>query len=80
MKAGIRRFTASRDAIRLDFRAGLIEDGEVWFDMIKKRNNTTHAYDEGVAQAVSLVVSNEYMKEFRRFRYVFEELKKKGQD
>jgi len=79
-ESGHLQIYGSRDAIRLAFRTGLIEDGEIWFDMIKKRNNTTHAYDEKVAQAVSLVISSDYMKEFKRFRSTFEELRKKEQD
>jgi len=79
-ESGHSQIYGSHDAIRLAFRTGLIENGEIWFDMIKKRNNTTHAYDEEVAQAVSLVVSDEYMKEFEHFRSTFEELRKKGRD
>jgi len=78
-ESGHSEIYGSRDAIRLAFRTGLIENGEVWFDMIKKRNTTTQAYDEEVAQAVSLVVSSEYMTEFKRFRLTFEELRKKRQ-
>lgn len=70
----------SRDAIRLAFRAGLIEDGEIWFDMIKKRNNTAHAYDEETAQNVSVIVSDEYLKEFRQLKTTFEKFKNAKQD
>ena len=78
-ESGHSQIYGSRDAIRLAFRVGLIENGEIWLDMIKKRNNTTHAYDEDTARAVSLVVSGEYMNEFRRFRSTFEELREKGE-
>jgi len=76
-ESGHSQIYGSRDAIRLAFRVSLIEDGEIWFDMIKKRNNTSCAYDGEVAQAVSLVVSSKYIKEFKRFRSTFEELRKK---
>ena len=65
----------SRDAIRLAFRVGLIEDGETWFDMIAKRNNTTHAYDEEIAQRVSSIVSDKYIREFRHLKVNLEKLK-----
>jgi len=58
----------SRDAIRLAFRVGLIEDGETWFDMIAKRNNTTHAYYEETAQRVSSIIAGNYLSEFRLLR------------
>jgi nucleotidyltransferase substrate binding protein (TIGR01987 family) len=32
----------SRDATRQAFAAGLIEDGELWMEMIHSRNRTTH--------------------------------------
>jgi hypothetical protein len=35
----------SRDACREAFAAGIIEDGEVWMEMIKSRNQSTHAFD-----------------------------------
>ncbi|MDR0311470.1 MAG: nucleotidyltransferase substrate binding protein [Acidobacteriota bacterium] len=62
----------SRDAIRAAFRVGIIENGEIWFDMIKSRNTTSHAYDEATAQEVSFVVSNEYIKEFGKLKAKFE--------
>ena len=77
---GYSQIYGSRDAIRLAFRVGLIENGEIWLDMIKKRNNTTHVYDEETAQSVSLVVSDEYMKEFRSLKAKFEKLKDSGEE
>jgi nucleotidyltransferase substrate binding protein (TIGR01987 family) len=65
----------SRDAVRNAFRMGIIDNGEIWFDMIKSRNNTAHVYDEETAQEVSFVVSNEYMDEFRKFKSKFEKYK-----
>ncbi|MDQ6959947.1 MAG: nucleotidyltransferase substrate binding protein, partial [Mariprofundaceae bacterium] len=34
-----------RDAFRLAFRRGLIEDGETWMDMIKSRTLSVHTYN-----------------------------------
>lgn len=34
----------SRDAFRLAFRRGLIENGKTWMDMIKSRALATHTY------------------------------------
>ena len=36
----------SRDAFRLAFRRGLIEDGDLWMDMIKSRALTVHTYTQ----------------------------------
>jgi len=36
----------SRDSIRCALQFDLIENGELWMDMIDDRNRATHAYDE----------------------------------
>lgn len=41
-----------RDAFREAGINRLIEDSEIWFDFIKKRNLTTHTYDEELAEEV----------------------------
>lgn len=35
-----------REVIKVAFHYGLIEDGEVWMDMLEKRNLMAHTYDE----------------------------------
>lgn len=54
----------SREAIRLAFRRGLIEDGETWMEMIKGRALTSHTYNEDVADKVALSIKNLYYKAF----------------
>lgn len=56
----------SRDAFRLAFRRGLVEDGEVWMDMIKSRALTSHTYNEAVAQAIGHSIVTEYYGAFMR--------------
>ncbi|NEN25562.1 hypothetical protein G3O08_18880 [Cryomorpha ignava] len=41
--------TGSRDATREAFSNGLVEDGEVWMEMIKSRNQSSHTYNEDLA-------------------------------
>lgn len=43
----------SRDAIRVGFERGLIEDGSAWFEMINSRTLTSNAYK---LEAASLIV------------------------
>lgn len=54
----------SRDAIRLAFRRGLIEDGETWMEMIKGRTLTSHTYNEDVAEKVALNIRTLYYNAF----------------
>lgn len=42
----------SKDSTREAFKRGLIEEGEIWMDMIKARNLTSHVYDETTARKI----------------------------
>lgn len=51
----------SKDATREAFKLGIIDNGQMWIDMIKSRNQTLHIYDEKTAEEiVQLVVKNYY--------------------
>lgn len=56
----------SRDAFRLAFRRGLVEQGEAWMDMIKKRGLTSHTYDEQIAREISTCIRDIYFPEYVR--------------
>lgn len=56
----------SCDAFRLAFQRGLIENGEVWMEMIKSRALSRHAYNEDIAQAIVHSVVSAYYGEFVR--------------
>lgn len=49
---GITNIVGSRDASRIAFQNELIQDGEVWMQMIAARNQTLHTYNIEVAHAV----------------------------
>ena len=42
----------SKNATREAFKNGLIDDGQVWMDMIKARNLTSHTYNDEVANGI----------------------------
>lgn len=46
----------SVNATRAAFAAGLIKDGEVWMDMIKSRNLSTHTYDQRTADQIGSAI------------------------
>ena len=50
----------SRDAFRLAFRRGLLEDGDLWMDMIKSRALTVHTYNVKTAEAVVKKIREQY--------------------
>ena len=58
----------SKDATREAFKAELIKDGDVWMEMIKSRNKTSHTYNEETAQEIYLKILNEYHAAFLMFQ------------
>jgi len=59
--------TGSRDATREAFQRGLVEDGEGWMEMIKSRNQTSHTYNEKVADEISSRIMDLYASLFDDF-------------
>lgn len=68
--------TGSRDASREAFQVGLITKGEVWMEMIKSRNQTTHTYNQEVAREIIRKIKEEYFDEFEKFLLKMNELSK----
>ncbi len=62
----------SKDATREAFKTELIKDGDVWMEMIKSRNKTSHTYNEEIAQEIYLKILNEYHSAFIQFQEVME--------
>jgi nucleotidyltransferase substrate binding protein (TIGR01987 family) len=58
----------SRDATRAAFAAGLIENGDLWMQMITSRNQTTHTYNEETVQDICSAIVNEYARTFAQLR------------
>lgn len=61
---GVQNIYGSKDATREAFKTGLIENGEIWMDMIKSRNQTTHTYDEYTVIEIIKAVTDSYFSEF----------------
>lgn len=58
----------SRDAFRLAFKRGLVDNGGVWMDMIRSRGLTSHTYNEALAGAISNSIRTSYFDEFVRLQ------------
>tara|TARA_R110001583_G_scaffold73737_1_gene205022 strand:- start:2675 stop:3094 length:420 start_codon:yes stop_codon:yes gene_type:complete len=67
----------SRDAIRLAFQRGLIENGELWMEMIKSRVLTSHTYSRSIAAKVALQISEGFYPAFIELN---EQLHKRKED
>jgi nucleotidyltransferase substrate binding protein (TIGR01987 family) len=57
----------SKNAVKEAFNVGLIESGDVWFDMIKSRNLTSHIYDHAEIIAILDTILNVYVAAFISF-------------
>jgi len=51
-----------RDTIKAGFRYDILEDGDLWIDMLEKRNLMSHAYDEEKAEIAFKLITTEYFK------------------
>jgi nucleotidyltransferase substrate binding protein (TIGR01987 family) len=58
----------SRDAIRMAFRRGFIEDGDNWMKMIESRVRTAHTYNEETANEIAGDIKNKYFELFLLLR------------
>lgn len=67
--------TGSRDATREAFNKELIEDGEGWMEMIKSRNQTSHTYNQDVAEQIVDLILTRYQPLFTAFEAFMQGLK-----
>lgn len=61
---GIQGLVGSRSTAREAFKRGLVRDGEVWMDMIEKRNLSSHTYNQNVANALVTAITERYYPAF----------------
>lgn len=67
--------TGSRDATRDAFEKGLITDGDGWMEMIKSRNQSSHTYNEEIAEEIIENILSRYYQLFIAFKEKMESLK-----
>ncbi len=65
-RQGLPNLYGSKDSTREAFKRGLIENGEVWMDMIKSRNLSSHTYNREIARNIVKAVLWEYYPEFEK--------------
>lgn len=64
----------SKNASRESFKNGLIDDGQVWMDMIKARNLTSHTYNTDVAERIVQDILTRFYPAFRTMASHFKSL------
>jgi nucleotidyltransferase substrate binding protein (TIGR01987 family) len=61
---GIQGLVGSRSTVREAFKRALIADGELWMDMIDKRNLTSHTYNSALALTLVSTIVDPYYPAF----------------
>ena len=64
----------SRDATREAFKNSLLDDGEIWMDMIKSRNKSSHTYNKDIAAEIAQKTTEQYFEAFSAFKAKMEEI------
>jgi len=64
---GYQNITGSRSATRQAFNIGLVEEGQVWINMIESRNRTVHTYHENILEVEYQNVTTSYFLCFSAF-------------
>jgi len=71
---GITDIVGSKNAVRQAFSKGLVEDGDIWIEMINARNISSHTYDEETAEKLFEKIKNNFYDTFIIFREKMETL------
>lgn len=61
-----------RDAVKEGFKYEVIGDGDVWMDMLEKRNLMSHTYNETTAELALTLITQTY---FHALEQVYNKLK-----
>ena len=56
-----------RSVIKESYKQDLIENGELWLDILEDRNLTSHTYDENTANRIKDNIVNKYVLDFEKF-------------
>lgn len=74
---GYTEIRGSRDATREAFRIELVTDGDNWMEMIKKRNLTSHTYNEETSEEIYQNIIKDFHPLFVEFQKVMNGIKAK---
>jgi nucleotidyltransferase substrate binding protein (TIGR01987 family) len=75
---GTTSIMGSRDAVREAFQKRLVADGEGWMEMLQSRNQTSHTYNQKVADEIAEKVTARYCKLFLELEKELLLLKERG--
>ena len=62
-----------KEVIKESFQANFLDDGDIWMDMLEKRNMITHTYDKNIFEQIVDLIVNSY---FYQIQFTFNKLLK----
>jgi nucleotidyltransferase substrate binding protein (TIGR01987 family) len=72
---GNNTIAGSRDASREAFVMKLVDNGEVWMEMIQVRNETSHTYNSEIIEGIFSRIINDFYPAFLQFKNIMESKK-----
>jgi nucleotidyltransferase substrate binding protein (TIGR01987 family) len=57
-----------REVLKQAFATGLLENGQLWIDMLEQRNLMAHTYDQARAQQAAALICERYWPELQWLR------------
>ena len=60
-----------REVIKKGFQYEIIDDGDIWMDMLEKRNLMAHTYDETKAQIAFNLITKQYFVQMEKLYQFF---------
>ena len=61
----------TRDVIKGSFKTELLDDGEIWLEMLEKRNLMAHTYDEVIFRSVLNDIESRYFDQLKKIYVLF---------
>lgn len=70
----VNKVGSPRENIQLAYQQGIINDGELWIEMMLSRNSLSHLYDEETSRKIYNDIKNKYIQAFEKLEEKFEEI------
>ena len=70
----VNKVGSPRENIQLAYQQGIINDGELWIEMMLSRNSLSHLYDEETSGKIYNDIKNKYIQAFEKLEEKFEEI------
>ena len=62
-----------REVLKQAFATGLIDEGQIWIDMLEQRNLMAHTYDQARALQAAELITSHYWPQLERLQKALEE-------